>query len=340
MQQSLSVTPLKRTQLSPLNFLQSYAHLFEEKLQNLNFPQKPASLYDPQRYILQNGGKRIRPALTLISCGLCGVDAKRAVPAALAVELLHNFTLIHDDIMDQADSRRGEPSVHVKWDTATAILSGDSMFAHALLQLQDLPDEVNHKQISRIFLNAINIVCEGQALDMEFETRQDVTVDEYHKMISGKTGALMSAGMQMGGMCGNATEDQLEKLSVIGESLGLAFQIQDDWLDIVADPGTFGKRKAGDIIEGKKTFLMLTALERCNSYEREKITGYINNKPLSKGEVDEIIQLFEKYNVISDTRDHFMEAYSRAEKALQQFGESNYKLDLQQLIKFLKNRES
>lgn len=323
-----------------MDFLKSYAVLFEEKLQNLNFPQKPETLYDPQRYILQNGGKRIRPILTLISCGLCGSSAERAIPAALAVELLHNFTLIHDDIMDQADSRRGEPSVHKKWDTATAILAGDSMFTHSMLQLQDLPDDVNHKQISHIFLNAVNVVCEGQALDMEFESRSDVTVEEYHKMIAGKTGALISAAMQMGGMCANASEQHLDQLSIIGESLGLAFQIQDDWLDVVADPDTFGKRKAGDIYEGKKTFLMLTALERCSENEREKITACLADKPLSSKEVGEIISLFESCNVISDTRKHFLKAYNRAEKALQQFGESNYKQDLQQLIKFLKNRES
>lgn len=323
-----------------MDFLQSYAVLLEEKLQKINFPQTPETLYEPQRYILRNGGKRIRPALTLISCGLCGADPEKAMPAALSVELLHNFTLIHDDIMDQADSRRGEPAVHKKWDTASAILAGDSMYTYSLLQLQDLPDEVSHKEISNIFLNAINVVCEGQAIDMEFESKNDVSVDEYHQMIAGKTGALISAAMQMGGMCAGANDEQLEKLKVIGESLGLAFQIQDDWLDVVADPEAFGKRKAGDIYEGKKTFLMLTALERCSDIEREKISGWLADKPLNSNEVDEVIELFKKYDVISDTRQHFLEAYRRAEKALQQFGESNYKQDLQQLIKFLKNRES
>ncbi|WP_069131782.1 polyprenyl synthetase family protein [Rhodohalobacter halophilus] len=323
-----------------MDFLQSYAAFFEEKLQNLNFPEKPETLYEPQRYILRNGGKRIRPALTLISCGLCGSDTERAMPAALAVELLHNFTLIHDDIMDQADSRRGEPSIHKKWDIATAILAGDSMFTYSMLQLQNLPGEIDHKRVSYIFLNSVNTVCEGQALDMEFENRSDVTVGEYHQMIGGKTGALISAAMQMGGLCGGASEEQLHKLSVIGESLGLAFQIQDDWLDVVADPEAFGKRKAGDIYEGKKTFLMLTALERCTRDEREMVLGWMKAKPLSSNQVDEVISLFETYGVITDTRNHFLNAYSRAEKELEQFGESNFKQDLQQLIKFLKNRES
>jgi geranylgeranyl diphosphate synthase, type II len=323
-----------------LDFLKSYAVLFEEELQNINFPQKPETLYQPQRYILRNGGKRIRPVLALISCGLCGSDPKEAIPVALAVELLHNFTLMHDDIMDQADSRRGELAVHKKWDEPTAILAGDSMFVYSLLQLQYLPMQVDHKKVSNIFLNSINTVCEGQAMDMEFENRTDVTLDEYHRMIEGKTGALISSAMQMGGMCGNANQEQLNQLSLIGHSLGLAFQIQDDWLDVMADPEKFGKRKAGDIYEGKKTFLLLSALERCSEAEQRKILELMADTPLSDSEVEEVIDLLERYNVIADTKEHYLEYYSRAEKALQQFGDSNYKQDLQHLIKYLKNRES
>ncbi len=323
-----------------MDFLASYATLFEKQLQHLDFPTKPETLYRPQRYILKNGGKRIRPILSLISCGICGSDPQKAMPAALAVELLHNFTLIHDDIMDQADSRRGKPSVHNKWNEATAILSGDSMYTYALLQLQNISNDVDHKKISNLFLNAINKVCEGQALDMEFETRKDVSIEEYHQMIDGKTGALIGAAMQMGGMCGNATQNQLEKLLEIGHSLGLAFQIQDDWLDVFGDPEKFGKRKAGDIREGKKTLLMLSALERCSKSQQDDILGYIENKPLSDSEVDQVIQIFESYEIRDKTKDHFLEHYRRAENALQEFGDSNYKQDLLHLIKFLKNRES
>ncbi|MDZ7757677.1 polyprenyl synthetase family protein [Rhodohalobacter sp.] len=323
-----------------MDFLASYATLFEKQLQNLDFPSKPETLYRPQRYILKNGGKRIRPILSLISCGICGSDPQKAMPAALAVELLHNFTLIHDDIMDQADSRRGEPSVHKKWDEATAILSGDSMYTYSLLQLQNISESVDHKKISDLFLKAVNRVCEGQAMDMEFESRSDVSIEEYHQMIDGKTGALIGAAMQMGGMCGNADPDQLEKLSLIGHSLGLAFQIQDDWLDVFGDPEKFGKKKAGDIHEGKKTLLMLSALERCSDAERNVILGYIENKPLSESEVDKVIQIFKSNGIEEDTREIYLQHYSRAENALQEFGDSNYKQDLQHLIKFLKNRES
>jgi geranylgeranyl diphosphate synthase type II len=323
-----------------LDFLAPYAALFEKQLQDLDFPSQPETLYRPQRYILRNGGKRIRPILSLISCGICGSEPEKAMPAALAVELLHNFTLIHDDIMDQADSRRGKPSVHKKWNEATAILSGDSMFTYSLLQLQKIAASVDHKKISDLFLKAINRVCEGQAMDMEFESRSDVTVEEYHQMIEGKTGALIGAAMQMGGMCGHADQDQLDKLSLIGHSLGLAFQIQDDWLDVYGDPDKVGKKKAGDIREGKKTLLMLGALKRCSDAERSVILGYIENKPLSVVEVDHVIEIFESQGIEADVKNSYLQHYSRAENALQEFGDSNYKQDLQHLINFLKNRES
>jgi geranylgeranyl diphosphate synthase type II len=214
------------------------------------------------------------------------------------------------------------------------------MFTYSLLQLQKISASVDHKKISSLFLKAINRVCEGQAMDMEFETRSDVSIEEYHQMIEGKTGALIGAAMQMGGMCGYADQNQLEKLSLIGHSLGLAFQIQDDWLDVFGDPEKFGKRKAGDIREGKKTLLMLSALERCSEAERNVILGYIENKPLSETEVDDVIQIFKSRGIETDTRDNYLQHYSRAENALQEFGDSNYKQDLQHLINFLKNRES
>ncbi len=322
-----------------MDFLNSYAELIEDQLKKIDYPTKPETLYEPQRYILANGGKRIRPVLALMSCGLCNREVNRAIPTALAVELLHNFTLMHDDIMDQAESRRGVPAVHIKWNSATAILAGDSMLVNSLLQLQKLPDDVDHKKMIRIFLDGINLVCEGQALDMEFENRSTVTRNDYLEMIEGKTAALISTAMQMGGMCGYASEGQLEYLDTIGRSLGRAFQIQDDWLDVVGDPAKFGKRKAGDIYEGKKTFLMLTALERCDEAEKRKIAGYLSQKPLTSSQVGEVIDIFKKYRVTVDTRELFLSYYSQAEKALQQFGESNYKRDLQHLIKYLKNRE-
>ncbi len=324
----------------PLEFLKPYLALIESKLQAIPLPETPQSLYEPQRYIIRNGGKRVRPILTLLSCGMCGEEQEKALPAALAVELLHNFTLIHDDIMDQAEQRRGNTAVHIKWDNPSAILAGDGMFVQAMLQLQQLSDDVNHKRVSEVFLNGINTVCEGQALDMEFESRRDVTRDEYLTMIGGKTSALISASMQMGGLCAGAGDQKLVLLEIIGHSLGLAFQIQDDLLDVMADPEKFGKRKAGDIFEGKKTFLMLTALERCTEKERLKFIGYMNNLPLSSNQVEEVIDAYNTYGVIEETKNVVNSYYDKAEKALQEFGESNYKRDLQHLIKYLKQREN
>ncbi len=322
-----------------MKFITSYASKIEEGLSRIPYPARPVSLYEPQMYILSNGGKRIRPILTLISCGLCGQDPEKSMPAAVAVELLHNFTLIHDDIMDQAESRRGNPAIHIKWDEATAILAGDSMFTYAMLQLQDLDDEIDHKAVSGVFLESVKTVCEGQAFDMEFENRLDVTVGEYLSMIEGKTGALISAAMRMGGMAAAADSDKLQMLSEIGRSLGLAFQIQDDWLDVVADPEKFGKRKAGDIYEGKKTFLLLTALERCSDSEKEELLGFLKNKPLSDSQVNQVISLFNRHGVLDDIRQEFLSQYKKAENALKRFDDSVYKQDLQQLINYLKNRE-
>jgi geranylgeranyl diphosphate synthase, type II len=322
-----------------LKFITSYASKIEEGLSQIPFPAQPVSLYEPQKYILKSGGKRIRPILTLISCGLCGGDPEKSMPAALAVELLHNFTLIHDDIMDQAESRRGNPSIHVEWDEPTAILAGDSMFTIAMLQLQNLDHEIDHKAVSGVFLESVKTVCEGQAFDMEFESRLDVTVQEYLAMIEGKTGALISAAMRMGGMAAGADSGKLQMLNEIGRSLGLAFQIQDDWLDVVADPDKFGKRQAGDIYEGKKTFLLLTALERCNDLEKEELLGFLENKPLTDRQVNYIIRLFNRYKVLDEIREEYLRQYKKAEIALNRFDDSDFKQDLQQLINYLKNRE-
>lgn len=323
-----------------MDFIKPYASLIESEIQQLGLPAKPTTLYDPQRYILLSAGKRIRPILTLMGCGLCGQDIKKALPAALAVELVHNFTLIHDDIMDQAEIRRGNPPVHVKWDESTAILSGDSLFVQALLQLQKLPEGVDFKKISKVFLEGVNRVCEGQALDMEFEKRQDVTPDEYLEMISGKTAALISVSLTLGGMAANAPSEKLEQLDSLGQTLGLAFQVQDDLMDVTADPEKFGKKKGGDIWEGKKTFLMVKTLECCNPDEREWLTERLKNRPLESDDVQNVLKLYQKYDVTETAEVLLTQYYEKASNILGQFGDSNYKQDLQQLINYLKRRDS
>lgn len=322
-----------------MNFLKRYVSLIEGEIEQLKFPATPKSLYEPQSYILSNAGKRVRPILTMLGCGICGEDIHKSLPAALAIELLHNFTLIHDDIMDQAVSRRGEPTVHIKWDLPSAILSGDSMFVRSFAELHRLPEKTDFRWAHQVFVDGINKVCEGQALDMEFEERAEVTTEEYMEMISGKTAALTSVALQLGGIVANASGSAVEKLGLIGKSLGIAFQIQDDYLDLYADQEKFGKKRGGDIFEGKKTFLMVTTLDRCVPEEKEWLIRTLQNRPLSEKSVKKIIELYEKVGAGSSAEELMEYHYQKAIQTLETFDESNYKEDLSNLIKFLKNRE-
>lgn len=322
-----------------MEFLKPYLSLIEHEIIELDLPKNPNSLYEPQRYILNNSGKRIRPILTMLGCGICGDDIRKSIPAAVAVELIHNFTLIHDDIMDQAESRRGKPAVHIKWDLPTAILSGDSMFVQAFIQLQKLNDSTDFKWLNRIFVDGINKVCEGQALDMEFGERFEVQKDQYLEMIKGKTAALTSASLMMGGIVANASVEMVDNLGVIGSSLGLAFQIQDDYLDVFGDAEKFGKKQGGDIYEGKKTFLMVTTLERCNNEEKHWLESTMNRRPLAEDSVNKIVNLYQKYGIADTAKEVMTSYYQKAENTLKSFDDSNYKEDLDRLIKFLKNRD-
>jgi len=289
--------------------------------------------------MLSNGGKRLRPVLTLMGCGICGVDRNKAMPAALAVELVHNFTLIHDDIMDQAEHRRGQPAVHNMWNKSVAILSGDSMYTKAMLLLDELDDDVDFKKVIKLFLKGINKVCEGQALDMEFEQRETVNLDEYMEMIGGKTGALLETSMQMGGIIAGCSNEQQVHLKHVGSNLGYAFQVQDDLLDVIADPEKFGKRVAGDIYESKKTYLMILALERCNKAQRKWLMDCLKSKPLNQQDVELIINLYKELGVIESAREKIDQLYADAENSLEIFGESEDKRDLILLIKTLKKRD-
>ena len=243
--------------------LASVADEIDAALAALELPAEPEGLYAPVRYVLAGGGKRIRPALVLLAAeAFGGPDARaRALPAALGVEVFHNFTLVHDDIMDHAATRRGRPTVHERWDEPTAILAGDLMMGLAarLVTSAEGPEpgalaEAHYRTVARL--------CEGQTLDMAFERRTDVTVDEYLAMIDRKTGALLEHALEVGALVGGADADAVAALREAGLALGRAFQIQDDLLDLTADPETWGKPVGGDLVEGKRTFLVLTARER------------------------------------------------------------------------------
>ena len=246
--------------------------------------RQPAGLYEPIVYGLEQGGKRLRPAILLAACEAVGGDYKKAMSQAAAIEMFHNFTLLHDDVMDRADIRRGKPTVCAKWDDNTAILSGDTMLT---LATQLVVDGLNADKVLPV-LKAFNEtaigVYEGQQYDMEFESRNDVTIDEYINMIRLKTSVLLAGAARIGAIVGNATEAQANALSQFAVNLGLAFQLQDDWLDVYGDPKVFGKAIGGDIMNNKKTFLLINAMLKATGTDKEELNFWLNNKQPYPGE--------------------------------------------------------
>lgn len=316
----------------------------ETSLSELDLPKDPVTLYEPYRYALSVGGKRIRPLLTLLSCGLCGGDIDDALPAAIAVEILHNFTLVHDDIMDSADTRRGKPSVFRKWNHNVAILSGDLMFADAYRKLGfygNHPDFTKEDlaALHDVFLKTTVTVCEGQSLDMEFVDKKSVSHEEYLRMIGGKTAALLSGALELGAIAAHASNKKREELAELGYEMGIAFQIQDDLLDATADPEKFGKRPGGDIFEGKKTYLTILALERANANQAATIQETLSRPNPSEKNVQKVLSILEELNVIDDIGAEVEHHYGRAFDLIHTFESSPYKQELEQLLIFLKNRD-
>ncbi len=246
--------------------LNSYLEAINLEISNTSFGKKPVELYEPIRYIMDLGGKRLRPALTLMSADMFLLDWRRAVKPALAVEIFHNFTLMHDDIMDQAPLRRGKPTVHEKWDANVAILSGDVMLVGAYQLLEEVEDR-HFKKVVRRFSETAAEVCEGQQYDMNFALRTDVTEEEYIEMITLKTSVLLGFALELGAIISDAGEERERLLYQVGVNLGIGFQLKDDILDVYGDPEKFGKQVGGDIIENKKTWLMLKALEKSADLE-------------------------------------------------------------------------
>ncbi|MNK71119.1 (2E,6E)-farnesyl diphosphate synthase [compost metagenome] len=240
--------------------ISQYQDFFINYLQNQNIHKEPANLYEPIEYILGLGGKRIRPVLTLMAAEVFDTDYSIALPAAMAVEVFHNFSLVHDDIMDDAPLRRGQITVHEKWDLNTGILSGDAMLILAYQYFEQY-EPVVFRNLAKLFSKTALEVCEGQQWDVDFEDRKDVTIPQYLKMIEYKTAVLVAAAMKMGAIVAKTSEKEADLIYDFGLNLGLAFQLQDDYLDAFGDPETFGKQVGGDIIENKKTYLYLKALE-------------------------------------------------------------------------------
>lgn len=302
-----------------MNFEQKYLeykskvdHYLAEAIQQ----SKPRSLYGPLKYILAGGGKRIRPVLMLLCCEVVGGKSEDALHASAGIEILHNFTLVHDDIMDNAKSRRGRPTVHTKWDSNTAILVGDELLAlayHVLLKTSS----ARIREIADVFTDGVIEVCEGQAYDKEFETRAKVSVDDYLLMIRKKTGKMVAVSTEIGGLIGDGRPDELAALRAYGELVGRAFQVQDDLLDVIGDEKKFGKTIGGDLKEGKKTFLLLEALRRARGADKKLLQSLIKNHGTAMRKVREFRRIFEETGAIKTARDFVARDIEQAKKELE-----------------------
>ena len=269
-----------------------YIALVEDFFKSNLKSQAPHGLYDPIIYIMGLGGKRLRPALLMASGELFGAKKEDLIQAAAAIELFHNFTLVHDDIMDEAPLRRGEETIHQKWDLNTGILSGDAMLIKSYQLFESYPAEVQ-VQLVQLFSKTALEVCEGQQYDVEFESQQNVKLAQYIKMISYKTAVLIAAALKMGAIIANASEKEQNQLYTFGLNLGIAFQIQDDYLDAFADPEKFGKQVGGDIVENKKTILVIKALEFASSDQEQELRNLLSTQSVDQDQkVATVKQLF------------------------------------------------
>jgi len=273
----------------------------ESKFVKYFMGKHPQSLYEPSRYVVEGGGKRIRPFLVLTSAKAVGGSFNQVYNAALAVELLHNFTLVHDDIMDNSSMRRGRPTLHIKYDNNIAILAGDILVTLSYERLLEDCKE-NAVDILKTFTNGIIEVCEGQSLDKEFETRNDVTLKEYKIMIYKKTASLAEMCCSIGAKIVGANNEYVKAAENFGKYLGMAFQIQDDLLDIIGEEDKFGKKIGSDLIEGKKTFLFIKALEKAKGKEKKLLLNLIKNKGIKPEEVNDYKNIYYSLNVIDDAQ--------------------------------------
>jgi geranylgeranyl diphosphate synthase type II len=294
--------------------LEDLQSMIANSVAELKFPEYPAELYEPIEYILALGGKRMRPALLLMACDLFGGDVEAALPPALAIEVFHNFTLMHDDIMDNAPIRRGKVTVHEKWNSNVAILSGDVMLIEGYKLMMKVRENIL-RQVLDIFNATAVGVCEGQQLDMTFETSDNIAIEEYINMIRLKTAVVLGGALKIGALIGEAEMKDAELLCDFGESIGIAFQLQDDILDVYGNPEKFGKQVGGDIISNKKTYLLIKALELAGGLEGEELQRWITVKRFNNAEkVTAVTDIYNRINVRQYAETE-MQAY--AEKAFE-----------------------
>ncbi len=270
---------------------------FKESLSQERINRCPASLYEPINYVLSMGGKRMRPVLMLLAYNLYRDDIERVMPQAIALETYHNYTLMHDDLMDNADVRRGKTTVHRKWDDNTAILSGDSMLVLSYQRMARCEEPMLRKIIDLFTETALQI-GEGQQYDIEFERRDDVTEDEYIEMIRLKTSVLLACALKMGAIIADAPEGDADNLYLFGEKVGLAFQLQDDYLDVYGDPAVFGKAIGGDIVSNKKTYMLINALNKANDKQREELDRWLSATDFDrKDKIAAVTRLYDEIGI-------------------------------------------
>lgn len=313
--------------------------LIEKRLTELIPNINPQELYEPFRYIMEEGGKRIRPMLTVLACGSVGGNPEKAIDAACAMETLHNFTLAHDDIMDNSSIRRGKETIHTKWNESVGILTGDIMVGYAYRFLEKYAKEKSYYEINKSLTTSLIEVAEGQAYDMQFNTNKNVNLDDYILMISKKTSALLQGSVSMGGNCAGANPEQLKYLDEYAYNLGIAFQIQDDLLDITADQAKFGKQIGQDLLEGKKTFLIIKAREIAKDIQdKELINKFFDNNGLPAEDIKEMKRIYEKLNIFEIAQNSIEEYLNLAKLALQKINQNDYTNMLLDLINSLNKR--
>lgn len=293
-----------------------------QALENIQYPQRPEGLYEPIEYVLSMGGKRLRPTLVLMAYSLFKDDFEKAMPVAIGLETYHNHTLLHDDLMDHADMRRGHLTVHKKWDANTAVLSGDTMLIMAFRMIMSCPCK-RSAEVLDLFARTAQEICEGQQYDVNFESRNDVTEEEYIEMIRLKTSVLLACAAKAGALVADASEEDAEALYRFAEKIGLAFQLQDDYLDVYGDPAVFGKKIGGDILCGKKTYLLINAFRLADEATREQLLNLINDKEMdAQTKIAEVTAIYNRLGIARLTLDAIDRCYAQAKTEIQRLSVS------------------
>jgi geranylgeranyl diphosphate synthase type II len=291
--------------------------MVNDRLAALELHQQPETISAPARYVLAGGGKRIRPVLVLLGCKAVGGSVEEALDAAAAVEILHNFTLVHDDIMDNANQRRGRDTVHRKWDGNVAILVGDALVGVSYdLLLRTRQGDI--RELARVFTEGIIDVCEGQAYDKEFESLPGITEEQYFMMIARKTGRLVTMSLEMGAIIGSADAGQRAALREYGDAIGRAFQVQDDLLDVIADEKEFGKTIGGDIMEGKKTFLLVHAMSKADGQALDLLKAVASKSGITRKDIPRVQEIYNRSGVLDIARERIRVDTDRAIQAIGQ----------------------